>query len=67
MIDDIVTRLLEQTKECEWCNCDCCEVRHCVHCQNASLAVVEIERLRKQIRQLETERDHWQRQAISHG
>jgi uncharacterized protein Yka (UPF0111/DUF47 family) len=30
-------------------------------------AADEIERLRKQIRQLEAERDQWQRQAMSHG
>jgi len=27
----------------------------------------EIERLRNQVRQLEAERDEWQRQAMSHG
>jgi len=46
MVDDIVTRLREQTKGCEWCNCDCCEHRHCLDCENTSLAVDEIERLR---------------------
>lgn len=30
-------------------------------------AGMEIERLREQIRQLEAERDQWQRQAMSHG
>lgn len=30
-------------------------------------AADEIERLRKQIRQLEAERDQWQQQAMSHG
>ena len=28
---------------------------------------IEIAQLREQIRQLEAERDQWQRQAISHG
>jgi len=28
---------------------------------------LQIAQLREQIRQLEAERDHWQRQAISHG
>ena len=49
MTDDIVTRLLEQPKECEWCSCDCCEDRHCIHCENASLAADEIERLREEL------------------
>jgi polyhydroxyalkanoate synthesis regulator phasin len=30
-------------------------------------AADEIERLRKQIRQLEAERNQWQQQAMSHG
>jgi hypothetical protein len=64
MIDDIVTRLRDKASQ----------VR-CVVGVNTSVVIPmleleaadEIERLRKQIRQLETERDHWQRHAISHG
>jgi hypothetical protein len=54
MTDDIVTRL--QWFTCEELNCEsdviCCE------------AADEIERLRKQIRQLEAERDQWQTMAV---
>lgn len=52
MIDDIVTRLEQE----HWCDADDCNL--------AQLAADEIERLRNQVRQLETERDQWIRQAI---
>ena len=56
MTDDIVTRLREQ--------CCCTED---IWCSDACIAADDIECLRKQIRQLEAERDQWQRQAMSHG
>ena len=63
-MDDIVTRLRDKASQIR-----------CVVGVNTSViipmleleAADEIERLRKQIRQLEAERDQWQRQAMSHG
>lgn len=58
-MDDIVTRLREQNKE--WL------LEGDLYEKNWQLwneAADEIERLRNQIRQLETERDQWIRQAI---
>jgi hypothetical protein len=57
MTDDIVTRLREHALEGIWdftkCSWDMQE------------AADEIERLRNQVRQLETERDQWQRMAVN--
>ena len=56
MNDDIVTRLREIAENYDWealCLID--------------EAADEIERLRKQIRQLEAERDQWQTMAVRNG
>jgi hypothetical protein len=58
MNDDIVTRLREQ-----YFTCECFGYGDCSRCESDKKAADEIERLRAEVRALETERDQWQRMA----